>query len=92
MSIQCRVFIRPYGSRRDIELKNINLEDELFFKEKGALLSMESDGNDGHILYADIGRKDADGLPADIIYIAKTGETCNEAMHQLKLLTEKAYG
>ena len=34
MSIECLVFLRPYGDRRTIELRNINLEDEIYFKEK----------------------------------------------------------
>lgn len=91
MSIKCLVFLRPYGDRRTIELRNINLEDEIYFKEKGVKLSMESDGRDGHILYADIGKTLEDGTPADIIHITKEGETCNQAMHALRLLVEEAY-
>lgn len=91
MSIECLVFLRPYGDRRTIELRNINLEDEIYFKEKGVKLSMESDGRGNYILYADIGKKLEDGTPADIIHITKEGETCNQAMHALRLMVEEAY-
>ena len=91
MSIECLVFLRPYGDRRTIELRNINLEDEIYFKEKGVKLSMESDGRDGHILYADIGLTLEDGTTSEIIHISKPGEDCNAAMASLRKLVEEAY-
>ena len=91
MPINCLIYTRPFGNRVDTEINAIDEDDERYFKEKGVKLSMESDGRGNYILYADIGKTLEDGTPADIIYITKEGETCNQAMHALRLLVEKAY-
>lgn len=91
MSIDCLVIMRPYGKRNHIQLRNIDHEDEVYFKEKSVKLSMESDGHDGHILYADIGLTLEDGTPSEIIHISKPGEDCNTAMASLRKLVEEHY-
>lgn len=91
MGINCIIYTRPFGNRTDTEINNIDEADERYFKEKGVKLSMESDGRGNYILYADIGKTLEDGTPADIIHITKAGETCNQAMHALRLLVEEAY-
>ena len=91
MSIQCLIYTRPFGTRTDTEINAIDEDDERYFKEKGVKLSMESDGRDGHILYADIGLTLEDGTPSEIIHISKPGEDCNTAMASLRKLVEEAY-
>lgn len=91
MSIQCLIYTRPFGNRTDTEINAIDEDDERYFKEKGVKLSMESDGRDNYILYADIGKTLEDGTPVEIIHITKAGETCNQAMHALRLMVEEAY-
>lgn len=91
MSIQCLIYTRPFGNRTDTEINAIDEDDERYFKEKGVKLSMESDGRGNYILYADIGKTLEDGTPVDITHITKEGETCNQAMHALRLLVEEAY-
>lgn len=91
MSIQCLIYTRPFGTRTDTEINAIDEDDERYFKEKGIKLSMESDGRDGHILYADIGLTLEDGTPSEIIHISKPGEDCNTAMASLRKLVEEHY-
>lgn len=91
MPINCLIYTRPFGNRTNTEINNIDEDDERYFKEKGVKLSMESDGRGNYILYADIDKTLEDGTPAEIIHITKAGETCNKAMHALRVLVEKAY-
>ena len=91
MPIQCLIYTRPFGTRTDTAINAIDEDDECYFKEKGVKLSMESDGRDGHILYADIGLTLEDGTPSEIIHISKPGEDCNAAMASLRKLVEEAY-
>lgn len=83
------VFKRPNGLKEVIDMKNINGEDEMWFLANGVKISMEEDGADGFIIYADIGRKDEDGEPDEIILLSK-GRTCVQCMTALRKECDEA--
>ena len=83
MPVNALYYIRPYGRRENITISHVEHDDADWLNSHGIKLSLESDGRDGYIIYADYGKKDEDGEPVEHILIAKQGQTCVSAFAQL---------
>lgn len=88
MGLPVTLYLRPNGRREEIICKRIADDDANFFKTHGVKVSMEESGSGGHILYADYGAVDEEGEPDEVIVM--THRSCEEAMAELRRLTEKA--
>lgn len=85
--INITYYRRPDGQTEDIEFVNIEPEDEAWFREVDAKLSIEDDVNGGFVIYADVGIR-VDGEVIEAIEISGTKEA-KVAMHDLRVLAEK---
>lgn len=88
MGLPVTIYHRPGGRRENIICNNINPEDAEWFLTNKVSVSMEEDGSGGHILYADYGAVDEEGIPDEVIVMSR--KSCEEAMATLRELTEKA--
>ena len=88
MGLPVTIYHRPNGRQEDIICNNINEDDAKWFQDHSVKVSMEESGSGGHILYADYGAVDEDGEPDEVIVV--THRSCEEAMAELRRLTEKA--
>ncbi len=81
MSIEAILFIPPNGQQQVIQVTQISPDDEAWFKDNNAKLSMEE--IPGHtVVYADIGLV-CEGEPEEAIELSK-GRTCIETMAALR--------
>lgn len=77
------LYKRPDGRQEIIDVKNILPEDKKWFIENNAIISMEDLGDD-FAVYADIGIKDEDGEPVEVLALA-SGRTCEQTMNAVRL-------
>ena len=80
------LYIPPDGKTRDIDVREIDADDEAWFAQHSAKISMEEAGGT-FICYADVGRRDEDGEPDEALEIAGT-RSCRETLHALRLQCE----
>lgn len=80
------LYIPPNGQTREIEVHEIDAEDEAWFIERKALLSMEEIGGT-FACYADVGLRTEDGELDEAIEISGT-RSCRETLHALRLQCE----
>ena len=88
MGLPVTIYHRPNGRQEDIICNNINEDDAKWFQDHNVKVSMEESGSGGQSLYADYGSVDEDGEPDEVIVV--THRSCEEAMAELRRLTEKA--
>lgn len=89
MPYPCTVYHRPNGHSEVIDLVRINPEDEAWFREHDLKLSLEEDGANGFIVYGDIGLKNEDGEPDEVIVLS--GQmTCQDSLAKLRAECEVA--
>lgn len=82
-------YIRPNGEKRVLDVTKIHKEDEEWFLNKKAKLSVEDTGA-YIILYADIGIKNDEGEPDEAIVVVNPKvETSEEAFNKLRSLAEQ---
>lgn len=80
--IEATLYQRPNGATKTIEVHNIYIEDEAWFKANGAKLSME-DHAGTFIVYADVGLTHPEGDPIEAIEFS-AGRTCEDTMQALR--------
>lgn len=88
MTLQMTLFIPPNGEQQIIDVLEVNEEDKKFFIENNVKLSVEELGTKEKVLYADWGRKAADGEPYESMIILNPNTGCREAMAELCLLVQ----
>lgn len=88
MSIPVTIYKRPLGHTETIHCTEIAPEDEAWFKEHNAELSMEEAPGMGFTCYADVGIKDKDGEPVEAIEISGR-RTCEETLAALRQQCER---
>lgn len=89
MGLPVTVYHRPDGRPEEILCREVNDDDAQWFKTRSVKVSMESDGRDGYIVYADYGAVDEENEPDEIIVFSK-GRSCRETLTELRELTERA--
>lgn len=82
------IYIRPDGRKQGITISNIYSDDAEWFEKYDVLISMEEVGINQAIVYADIGDRDEDGEPDEIIVFSE-GRSCEETLEELRQLCEK---
>jgi hypothetical protein len=90
--MQVTVYRRPHGRYTVIDCQNVYPEDKAWFEAHNVKVSMEEDGmpgNPNYIFYADIGRKDEDGEPDEVIELSQ-GRACDETLAALRRQCEEA--
>lgn len=83
------IYHRPNGRQEEIICREVEDDDAQWFKTRSVKVSMESDGRDGYIVYADYGAVDEDGEPVEIIVLS-AGRDCRKTLTELRELTERA--
>lgn len=83
------LYKRPNGAQEEIICRFISEDDANWFKTRSVKVSMESDGRDNHILYADYGGVDEEGEPEEIV-VFSAGRDCEPCMKELRERTERA--
>lgn len=86
--MQVTLYERPHGRTKEINMTKIRPEDEAWFKEVGAKLSMEDLGATV-ACYADVGIKDEEGEPIEAIEIAGHDQSCEDTMQKLRKQCER---
>lgn len=89
MGLPVTIYHRPNGRAEEIICREIDDDDAQWFKTRSVKVSMESDGRDGYILYADYGAVDEEGEPDEIVVLS-LGRSCRKTLAKLRELTEKA--
>ena len=84
------IFERPDGRQNLIEIANVYPEDATWFETNSVEVSMEEIHEGRYAIYGDIGMRADDGTPIEIIYLTKTGETCQDALRELRTMCENA--
>lgn len=88
MSIQAKVYLPPNGRVEFIDVTEINEEDEVWFVEHNAKLSLEQLMNGQNVAYADIGLIDEEGEPKEAIEISRD-RSCRETLAALREQCER---
>lgn len=88
MSYPMTIYQRPHGHKVQAELRNINPEDEAYFREHDIIIGMEEIATDQIVVYAQYGETDGD--PDEIIYIVPAKEKCEVSMANIRAKLEKA--
>jgi hypothetical protein len=78
---------KPDGRAQRIDIKNVLPDDEAYFTQNRINISMEDVGG-MFAVYADIGRRDEDGEPFELIELSQ-GRTCEETLSALRKLCEE---
>lgn len=89
MGLPVTVYHRPGGRQEQIICREIDDDDTNWFQTRSVKVSMESDGRDGYIVYADYGAVDEEGEPDEIIVLSQ-GRSCRKTLSELRELTERA--
>lgn len=89
MSLPVTIYHRPNGRQEEIICREVEDDDAQWFKTRSVKVSMESDGGDGYIIYADYGAVTEDGEPDEIVVTSK-GRSCRKTLSELRELTERA--
>lgn len=89
MGLPITIYHRPNGRAEEIICREIDDDDAQWFKTRNVKVSMESDGRDGYIIYADYGAVDEGGEPDEIVVLS-LGRSCRKTLTELRELTEKA--
>jgi len=87
--MEVTLYLRPTGRTRVIDITKVLPDDEQWFKDHSAKISMEETG-DSIIAYADVGLKCEDGEPDELIVIAPFSKPCETMMSELRAECEKA--
>lgn len=80
--MKATLYKKPDGRQEVIDLTNILPEDEKWFTDIGAKISMEETGGE-FVIYADIGIVTEDGEPDEAIEFA-SGRSCEQTMSSLR--------
>lgn len=72
----------PHGRTETIDMRNVYPEDETWFAENHARISMEDLGGT-FVIYADVGVVDEDGEPDEAIELS-AGRSCEETLKALR--------
>jgi hypothetical protein len=83
------IYHRPNGRPETLDIPNVHKEDADWFEANNVKISMEEDGAGGNIVYADIGLKDEDGEPVELIELSK-GRDCMTTLAALRQQCEEA--
>jgi hypothetical protein len=81
------LYKKPDGRTQEIDIKNVLPEDESYFIRNRIVISMEDVGG-MFAIYADIGRRDEDGEPIELIELSQ-GRSCEETLSALRKLCEE---
>ena len=76
------IYTRPEGNHSVVDITHARQQDAEWFEKNNVSVSMEDTGSD-FILYADIGMKNVDGEPEEIIIFAGQDD-CYDAMTRLR--------
>ena len=79
---------RPDGRPVEVTIKNIRQEDAKFFIEGNLFVSMEDLMTGDVVLYSETGMSDEDGEEIEVMYLVPQGESCEDAMSELRKLVE----
>ena len=82
------VYKRPTGKFERTEIKHVYPKDAAFFNQFDIKLSMESDGEDGYIVYGDYGALTLDDEPDEVIVFSQ-GRNCWDTLADLRSQLEK---
>ena len=85
--IDITIYIKPNGRKQVIQIA-INQSDEIWFKENSANISMEDIG-DQYAIYVDIGLRDEEGEPDEIILLS-AHRKASECFSILRKMCEEA--
>lgn len=81
------LYKKPNGRTEVVDVKNVYPEDEAWFAEHNAKLSMEETGGT-FVVYADLGLEDDDGEPIEAIELAN-GRSCEDTLQALRIQCEE---
>jgi hypothetical protein len=87
--MQVTIYHRPNGRPEVLDIPNVHAEDAVWFKANNVKVSMEEDGGAGFIVYGDIGRKDEDGEPDEVLVLSG-GLNCQDTLAKLRKECEEA--
>lgn len=79
-------YIRPNGSQKVVDIKNVEPADEAFFVQHNVKVSMENIGGEEYVAYADYGAV-IDDEPDEAIELSK-GRDCKATLHALRQQVE----
>lgn len=90
MPIQFTLFKRPNGASEEITMTKIDDEDAQWFTDNNVTISGEDCGS-FFCFWFDYGAKDEDGEPDEYIHTipVNSHKTCNEHMHEVRLILQK---
>lgn len=83
--MRAKLYHRPNGDFTIIDVTEISNEDRHFFQRNGIEVSLEDIGM-FYVLWAKYGPEDTD----EVTHIVPHGQTCREAMSELRKLVEEA--
>lgn len=89
------LFVPPHGGRREIEIKNVKVEDAVYIKAHSIKVSLEELGTGDTAIYFDDGKhidNDPAEDPDEIIILARDGKkSCEQCFEEgVKLLRARA--
>jgi hypothetical protein len=86
--VKATIYHRPHGRPEVIDLVNVDPADAAWFEANNVKISLEADGEEGAITYADIGLKDEDGEPDELIEFSH-GRNCVQTLAALRRQCEE---
>lgn len=89
MGLPVTIYHRPNGRPEEILCREVEESDAQWFTTRSVKVSMESDGKDGYIVYADYGAVNEDNEPDEIVVFSH-GRSCRATLTELRELTERA--
>lgn len=81
------LYKQPDGRTQEIDIKNVLPDDEEYFTRNRIGISMEDVGG-MFVIYADIGWRDEDGEPIELIELSQ-GRSCKETLSALRKQCEE---
>lgn len=81
------LYKQPDGRTQEVDIKNVLPDDEEYFTRNRIDISMEEVGG-MFVVYADIGRRNEDGEPIELIELSQ-GRSCEETLSALRKLCEE---
>ena len=82
------LYTLPDGRKSDLVVKNITLDDELYFKERALSVSMEQLRGGEYVVYSTTGKFDDEGDDIEVTYIVPEGQDCVTAMSEVRKRVE----
>lgn len=86
--LEVTVYKRPNGVSERTVITNIRKEDVDFFQNGGYSVSVEELSTGHFVLYSTTGLLDEDGEEHEELYVVLLGQTCEDAMHELRKRVE----